>query len=79
MIFGRVFLKEFNKANPDCLTVYLNLRETFFDYNKLVKSICDKEKDKDIIKDIKNYGEIDEFAYLLNENIKNYLKEKKVN
>ena len=55
----------------------MNLRETFFDYNKLVKSICDKEKDKDIIKDIKNYGEIDEFAYLLNENIKKYFKEKK--
>jgi hypothetical protein len=57
--------------------VCLNLRKTFFDYNKFVKSIYDKEKDKDIIKDIKNYGEIDEFAYLLNENIKKYFKEKK--
>ena len=57
--------------------VCLNLRKTFFDYNKFVKSICDKEKDKDIIKDIKNYGEINEFAYLLNENIKKYFKEKK--
>ena len=75
--FWKGLLKEFNKANPDCFTVCLNLRETFFDYNKLVKSICDKEKDKDIIKDIKNYGEIDEFAYLLNENIKKYFKEKK--
>ena len=55
----------------------MNLRETFFDYNKLVKSICDKEKDKDIIKDIKNYGEIEEFICLLNENIKKYFKEKK--
>ena len=75
--FWKGLLKEFNKANPDCFMVCLNLRKTFFDYNKFVKSICDKEKDKDIIKDIKNYGEIDEFAYLLNENIKKYFKEKK--
>ena len=49
----------------------------FLNYNNLIKSIYDKEKDKDILKDIKNFGEIDEFAYLLNENIKNYIKEKK--
>ena len=55
----------------------LRFMRNFLNYNNLIKSICDKEKDKDILKDIKNFGEIDEFAYLLNENIKNYFKGKK--
>ncbi len=75
--FWKGLLKEFNKADPDCFVVCWNLRKIFLDYNEIIKSICDKEKDKDIIKDIKNFGEIDEFAYLLNENIKNYFKIKK--
>ena len=28
--FWKGLLKEFNKANPDCFKVGLNLRETFF-------------------------------------------------
>ena len=46
-------LKEFNKANPDYFLVYRNLRDIFIDYNNLIKSICDKEKDKDILKILK--------------------------
>jgi hypothetical protein len=46
-------LKEFNKANPDYFLVCWNLRDIFIDYNNLIKSICDKEKDKDILKILK--------------------------
>ena len=75
--FWKNLLKEFNKPSPDCFIICWKLRELFIDYDKLIKKICDKEKDKDIIKDIKNYRDIDAFAYLLNENIKNFFKEKR--
>ena len=53
----------------------MKLREIFIEYYKSIKIICEKEKD--IIKDIKNFYDIDEFAYQLNENIKNFFKAKK--
>ena len=75
--FWKSILKEFNKPDPDCFEVCLKLREIFIEYSKIIKSICDKEKDKDIIKDITDFLKIDEFAYLLNDNIRKYFTEKK--
>ena len=71
-------LKEFNKLDPKCFQVLLNIRKNFRDYYKEnITTICDK--DKDIIKDIKDFDKIDEFAYILNLNVKNYIKRKKDN
>lgn len=75
--FWKSLLKGFNQPDPECFKVCYKLREIFLNYDSLIKSICDKEKDKDIIKEIKNFREIDEFAYLLNESIKNFFKANK--
>jgi hypothetical protein len=75
--FWKSLLKDFNKANPECFKVCLKLREYFIEYSQIIQSICDKEKDKSIIKDIVDFHKIDEFAYLLNENIKHFFKAKK--
>ena len=79
--FWKYNLKEFNKPSPNCFEICLKLRKIFIEYNKIIKSINDKEKDKEkyknIIKDITDYHKIDEFAYLLNEKIKCFFTEKK--
>ena len=54
------------------------LRDYFIEYSGIINSIWDKEKDKSIIKDITDFYKIDD-DYLLNENIKNFFKNKKVN
>ena len=72
--FWKSLLKEFNKPDSECFDVCWKLREIFIEYYKSIKIICEKEKD--IIKDIKNFYDIDEFAYQLNENIKNFFKAK---
>ena len=75
--FWKSLLKDFNRADPYCFGICLKLRNHFIEYSKIINTICDKEKDKDTIKDINDFNKIDEFAYLLNENIKRFLKEKK--
>ena len=77
--FWKKLLKEYNIPSPDYIVICWKLRELFIDYDKIINKICNKEKEKDIINDIKVYREHDEFAYLLNENIKAFLKEKKGN
>ena len=75
--FWKSLLKDFNKAEPECFKVCLKLRDCFIQYSQIIQDICDKEKDISIIKDIIGFYEIDEFAYLLNENIKHFFKAKK--
>ena len=77
--FWESILKEFRKINPNpkYFEVCSKLRNVFKEYDKFIKAICDKKKDKDIIQDIENYINIDEFAYVLNEKIKNYFELKK--
>ena len=66
--FWESILKEFRKINPNpkYFEVCSKLRNVFKEYDKFIKAICDKKKDKDIIQDIENYINIDEFAYVLN-------------
>ena len=74
--FWESILKEFRKINPNpkYFEVCTKLRNIFKEYVKFIQTICDKKKDKDIIQDIENYINIDEFAYILNEKIKNYFE-----
>ena len=51
-----------------------NLRDILFKYNTIIKSICDKEKDKEIIEDITNFANKDEFAVSLNYNLKKFFR-----
>ena len=75
--FWKSLLKEFYKAEPKCFEVCLNLRTIFREYNGIIESICNKEKDKDILKDIGDFYKNDEFAYLLNEKIKIFFNKNK--
>ena len=74
-------LKKFENSEPKCFEIWLTLRNIFKEYNKITESICDKEKDKDTLKDIlKDFGDFyknDEFVYLLNEKIKIFFKNNK--
>ena len=74
--FWKSLLRDFNKAEPECFLIVLKLRNYFIEYSHLIDYICDRKKDKAIIKDISDFHKIDEFAYILNENIKQFLKEK---
>lgn len=59
------------------------LRKLFKEYYKLIMNLykdVDKEKEKDkykIRKDIKSYYDRDEFGYILNKNVKEYLSKNK--
>ena len=74
--FWERIAKEFRKIdpNPKYFEVCSKLRNIFKEYDKFIRRIYDKNKDKDIIQDIDNYINIDEFAYVLNEKIKNYFE-----
>jgi len=75
--FWKSLLRNFNKPEPECFSICLKLRECFIKYSNIIAYICDKEKDKVIIKDITDFRNIDELAYILNENMKRFFKEKK--
>ena len=77
VFWKRSLLQEFGKPIPKFFGICLNLRDIFFKYDKIIQSICDKEKDKDIIEDIRNFRNKDEFAFDLNDNIKKYFRIKK--
>lgn len=62
--------KKFENPEPKCFEVCLKLREIFGEYYKVTELICNKEIDKDILKDIGVFYKNDEFAYLLNEKLK---------
>ena len=79
--FWKSLLKKYDEPDPKCFKVCLNLRKIFIEYSGITKSICNIEKDKDIfkdiLKDIEDFHKNDEFAYLLNEKIKIFFKNKK--
>ena len=63
-------LKEYNM--PDDMNIYncYKLRETFIEYKDIVNKLYEKDKKCQIRKDINTYFERDEFAFLLDRNIK---------
>ena len=67
-------LEEFCNPAPKSFKICYNLRELFIKYSEIIKLICDKEKDKDIIEDIIDFHKKDEFAYALNDNITKYFR-----
>ena len=75
--FWKYLLKKFENPEPKCFEICLKLRNIFIEYNKIIGVICDKENDKDILKDIGEFYKNDEFAYLLNEKIKIFFKNNK--
>ena len=77
VFWKKKLLEEFGKPLPKFFEICLNLRDVFFKYNKIVQSVCDRERDKDIIEDIINFGNNDEFAVVLNHNIKKFFRIKK--
>ena len=70
-------LEEFSQPEPKSFKVCYELRDIFIKYSEIIKSICDKGKDKDIIEDIIDFQKKDEFAYILNDNLKKYFKAEK--
>ena len=70
-------LQEFGKPLPKFFAICLNLRDIFFKYDKIIQSVCDKGRDKDIIEDINKFRNKDEFAFVLNYNIKKFFRNKK--
>jgi hypothetical protein len=75
--FWKSLLKAFEKPEPNCFEVCKSLRIIFLEYSKIIKSICDQEKDKKIIKDIGDFHKNDDFAYHLNEKLKIFFKNNK--
>ena len=49
------------------------LREIFFEYNDLINELYEKDRKSEIKKDISNYFERDEFAFILDKNIQKML------
>ena len=74
--FWESVLGEFKKINPSpkYFEVCYKLRKTFMEYDEFIQTISDQKNNKDIILDLKNYHEYDEFAIVLNEKIENYFE-----
>ena len=71
--FWKYILNSFNEPNETNIYICYKLRDIFIKYNGLVNEIF-KDKKKFTIKNESNsYFELDEFAYLLNQIIKNYI------
>ena len=75
--FWKSLLKAFEQPEENCFKVCYELRQIFIKYNYVIEKICDREKDKKIIKDIGDFYKLDEFAFHLNEKLKIFLKNKK--
>jgi hypothetical protein len=79
---SNIWSKLLNKYNiPDDINIKncYELRKIFFEYNDLINELYRKEKNSEIKKDINNYFEKDEFAFLLDKNIKTLLNINKKN
>jgi len=74
IFWKKSLLKEFGKPKKEFFGICYDLRDIYFKYNKIIQSICDKERDKDIIEDITNFANKDEFAAALDENIKKFFR-----
>jgi hypothetical protein len=78
-------INNYNKPDLETIENIYKLRELYKKYNQLVKELYEQEiklsnKEKERINDIKNdiyrYYERDEFAFMLNKNIKDYFEKK---
>ena len=70
-------LKQYNKANMENINNCYQLRELYKKYYHLINNLyneTDDEKKNEIKKDINKYYFRDEFAFILNNNIKKYLE-----
>ena len=75
-IFWRNILKYYNEPNDYCINICFRLRETFKTYNYLVNTLFDDindEKINEIKNDLNNFFNRDEFAFILDQNIINYI------
>ena len=78
--FWHKLLQNYDEPDEINIVKCYQLREIFIKYNNLDYTFLKKVKEIDIKKDIKKYFEIDEFAFILDKNIKKFLdinKEKK--
>ena len=70
--FWKSLFIKFNNPDLKSFQICLDIRKVFREYYNIINSVCDKEKDKEIIKSITDFYNIDEFAYLINESIKKF-------
>ena len=88
-IFWKDILKQYDEPNLIYIDICYRLRNIFINYNELVNALFDDKNDKkieknendkfnDMIKkDLNKYFERDEFAFILDKNIKNLFEMKK--
>ena len=78
--FWKYILNYFKEANQDNIEICYEIRETFIKYHELIKKVFEKKDAKFTIKkEANNYYEIDEFAFVLDQIIKNYINNKESN
>ena len=68
--FWNKLLKEYNIPDTININNCFELRETFIKYNDLVNELFKNDKKSEIKKDINKYFERDEFAFILDRNIR---------
>ena len=71
--FWKYILNSFNEPNETNIYICYQLREIFIKYNQRVNEIFEGKKNFTIKNESNSYFELDEFAYLLNQIIKNYI------
>ena len=74
--FWNYILNYYKSAISDNIYICHKLREVFIQYRGLVNKLITNQKSK-IYTDLKNYDEIDEFSYLLDQLIKGYINKNK--
>ena len=74
--FWNYILNYYKEAIMNNIYICSKLREQFIKYRKLVNDLITNKKSK-IYTDLKNYDEIDEFSYLLDQIIKGYINKDK--
>ena len=84
--FWKDILKKYNQSKELYINICFKLRKIFISYNELVnflfndkigKKEDNKNEPKKIKNDINKYFDIDEFAFILDKNIKNLINENK--
>ena len=77
--FWKYILKSYYELNQENIYICFKLREIFIEYHDLILNIFEKKDTKFIIKkEAINYYERDEFAFLLDQIIKNYINNKEL-
>ena len=80
--FWIYLVKQYNHSNLENISNCYRLREIYIEYYKLIISLYENttnESEKEIQKDIIKYYYRDEFAFVLNNNIKKFLEEQNDN